>query len=129
MPNEASVHFLLIGENIEPAKLANFLGQEYKSDNVNKDKIYSIITTGKIVDEVLDIYKISTKLLKKLRVYEEKIIAAKEKFSLTACLRVVLFISTNVDVSTPIIGFETQVIDFLHRVGASIDIDSYLISD
>ena len=57
--------------------------------------------------------------------YADRIIEAKQALGLEAILEVVLTITTDETKSTPAIGFDSNVIDFLHRVGASIDVDTY----
>ena len=82
-------------------------------------------STGKIEDEVVDVYEMSSSLIATLAPHADKIIQAKERFGLQAVLEVVLTVTPDESKSTPAIGFESEVIAFLHKVGATIDIDTY----
>lgn len=76
--------------------------------------------------DYIDVYEMSSELVNKLKPYSSKIVEAKGKFDLDLVLQVVLWISTDETISTPAIGFESDVIQFLNKVGATIDIDTYL---
>ena len=129
MSNEGRVYFGLIGDNFEPDELTNFLGlkpsKAKKKGNPIPKKSYWQVSTETIEGEVIDIYKMSSALLKTIKPYTKKIIEAKQRFQLEAYLQVVLWITTDETKSTPIIGFETDVIEFLNDVKASVDIDTY----
>ena len=71
------------------------------------------------------IYNLSSKIVKDLAPHAERIVTEVRKRDLAAVLQVVLWISTDEQVSTPAIGFDADVISFLHRVGGTIDIDTY----
>jgi hypothetical protein len=82
-------------------------------------------STGKVEDEVIDVYAMSEALIAKLAPCVHKIVEVKEKFGLTCVLQVVLWIDQDETKSMPAIGFEHTVIDFLKTVGGTIDIDTY----
>ena len=50
---------------------------------------------------------------------------AKTMFNLRCVFQVMLWIDQNEEASMPAIGFESPVINFIHAVGATIDIDTY----
>ncbi len=119
----------MIGDDFDPDELSNFIGlaptkAKKKAYPIPK-KTYWQLSTETVENEIVDIYKMSSSLIKTIKPYTEKIIEAKQKFNLESYLQVVLWITTDESKSTPIIGFETDVIDFLHEVQASIDIDTY----
>jgi hypothetical protein len=64
-------------------------------------------------------------LVARLAPFSAKIIEAKTKFKLRCVFQVVLWIDQNEEASMPAIGFESSVINFIHAVGAEIDIDTY----
>jgi len=82
-------------------------------------------STGKVEDDMIDVYAMSEALVTKLAPYVDKIVEVKKMFSLTCVLQVVLWIDQDATKSMPAIGFEHAVIDFLNAVGATIDIDTY----
>jgi len=86
-----------------------------------------MFSSNNIVDEVIDIYEMTTFLVKTLEPKIEVINEIRQKFNVTTRLEVVLSFSTNEEISTPTIGFDTTTINFLAKVGAFIDIDTYLL--
>jgi hypothetical protein len=129
MTNEGEVYFGLIGGDFDPTEMTSFIGIEptkakKKSEPIPKMS-YWRVSSGKIVGEIVDVYQMCTDLLKIIKPYKEKFILAKEQFHVDAYLEVVLCISTDESISTPAIGFDNEVIQFLYEVGAAIDIDTY----
>jgi hypothetical protein len=127
--NEGEVIFRLLGDDFDPDRITSLVG-------INPTKIKRKKTTtsnfcswefssGKIVNEYLDIYEISSKLVEELTPKSEKIADAVKEFNLTTILQIVLWITTDDSKSTPVIGFEKETISFLNKVNASIDIDTY----
>ena len=130
MTNTGEVYFALYGDDFEPEELTHFVGIEPTSVHrkalpLPKQSSWQV-SSGKLENDVIDIYEASNGLIAHLRPYAEKIVEARHQFKLDAVLQVVLWISTDESNSTPAIGFETEVISFLSIVGASIDIDTYL---
>jgi hypothetical protein len=127
VPNEGRVYFALIGSDFDPESLD--LGirptkTRRRGDPYPKDSSW-ILSTDKVVSDVVDIYAMSSALIESLLPFEEKIVAAMTAHQLVAVLEVVLTISVDDSVSTPAIGFDTAVVSFIARVGGSIDIDTY----
>ena len=129
MTNEGEVYFGLIGGDFDPKEMSDFLGIEptkaKKKGKPRPKMSYWCISSGKVVGEIVDVYQMCTDLLKIVKPYKEKIILAKEQFQVDAYLEVVLWISTDESISTPAIGFDSEVIQFLNEVGAAIDVDTY----
>ncbi|WP_339135777.1 MAG: DUF4279 domain-containing protein [Candidatus Electrothrix sp. GW3-4] len=129
MSNEGRVYFGLIGDDFDPKELTEFLGinpsKAKKKANPIPKKSYWNLSSDTVKGEIVDIYKMSSSLIKTIKPHTKEIIEAKQKFNLEAYLQVVLWITTDETKSTPIIGFEDDVIEFLYKVKASIDIDTY----
>lgn len=127
--NEGEVYFALFAEDFDPDEVTEIIGIEptktRRKGNPIRRHTSWIYSTGKIEDEVVDVYEMSSSLIAKLAPHAEKIIKAKEKFSLEAVLEVVLTVTPDDTKSTPAIGFESEVIAFVHKIGATIDIDTY----
>lgn len=127
MPNEGEVYFGLFGDDFDPAALSVGVAPtkiRRKGDKTPKFSSW-IYSTGKQKADVVDIYEMASSLVASLEPCAEKIIEAKRAFGLEAVLEVIVTISLDETKSTPAIGFDANVIAFLHRVGASIDVDTY----
>lgn len=128
--NEGEVYFSLFGDEFEPDIVTEVIGinptgTERKGTPFPKHSSW-IYSTGKIEDEVVDVYEMASSLVAALVPYADNILKAKNDFHLDAVLEVVLTITTEDSKSTPAIGFDSDVIAFLHKVNATIDIDTYL---
>lgn len=55
----------------------------------------------------------------------EIINSIKEKYNLDSILQIVLDVDINENISTPILHFENDVIEFSYRTRTEIDIDMY----
>ena len=76
-------------------------------------------------DEVPDIYELANKSLSILTPHKEALIGLSRKHCSEVVFQVVLDFSTDEDISTPAIGFTKELLDFIHSLEASIDIDTY----
>lgn len=127
--NEGEVYFSLFADEFDPDEVTKIIGIEPSKTRIKGDPIprhtFWIYSTGKIKDEVVDVYEMSSSLIAKLAPLAEKIIKAKKKFGLESVLEVVLTVTPDYSKSTPAIGFESEVIAFAYKVGATIDIDTY----
>lgn len=132
--NEGYVYFAFDGKDFDPHELTKFLGIEPTSAWRKGTKIPErgipkkdewIFSSEKIAQELIDIYEMSSKLIAQLKPKTQLIIEAKRRFNIEPRFQVVLWISMNDEHSTPAIGFEVDVIEFLAKVGAFIDIDTY----
>lgn len=127
MPNEGEVCFALFGVDFDPAALSIGVMPTKtcrQGDPTPKCSSWNY-STGKRRADVLDIYEMASSLVASLEPYAEAIIQAKRAFGLEAVLEVVVTITLDETKSTPAIGFDPNVIAFLHCVGASIDVDTY----
>jgi hypothetical protein len=127
VPNQGRVYFGLFGDNFDPDSLnIGVAPTETRRRGDPRPKYSSWILSGdKVVSDLIDVYAMSIAVVELLSPCEEKIVSAMTQHSLEAVLEVVLTISPDESVSTPVIGFDVGVISFLARVGASIDIDTY----
>jgi hypothetical protein len=127
--NEAEVYFVLYGDDFDPDEVTRLIGIEptstrRKGSPTPKHTSWKI-SSGKIENDVIDVYDMSSALVSRLLPYVERIAKVKQRFRLEAFLEVVLWITTDESKSMPAIGFEPRVISFLNTVGATIDIDTY----
>jgi hypothetical protein len=125
--NEGEVYFALFGDDFDPGALSIGVSPtriRRKGNSVPKHSSW-IYSTGKRRDELVDVYEMASLLVASLEPCAEQIIQAKRMYALEAVLEVVLTITPDETKSTPAIGFDSNVIAFLHRVGASIDVDTY----
>lgn len=134
MKSTGEVYLNLFGDEFNPDEVNQYIGfvgatvrrKGERRPEVPLPRVSSwAFSTGKVEDEVIDVYAMSEALITKLAPYVEKIVEVKEKFALTCVLQVVLWIDQDETKSMPAIGFEHVVIDFLNAVGGTIDIDTY----
>jgi hypothetical protein len=127
--NEGEVYFALFGHDFDPDEVTRLIGIEptstHRRGSPTPKHTSWKFSSGKIENDIVDVYEMSSSLVSRLLPYVEKIVDVKRRFQLEAVLEVVLWITTDESKSTPAIGFEPQVIAFLYTVGASIDIDTY----
>ena len=129
MTNEGEVYVRLQGENFNPADVTALLGleptkTERKGDPIPRHTSW-ILSEGKLEADVIDVYEMSSALVRKLEPVAEHIVEAIRRYELEAVLQVVLWVTSDESKPTPAIGFEPNVISFLSTIGASIDVDTY----
>jgi hypothetical protein len=134
MASIGEVYFGLYGEDFEPNDISEYTGLTATGVR-RRGELNPVVpipkksswkfSTGKIEGDLIDVYEMSDDLVAQLAPYAEKILQATIKFNLTCKLQVVLWIDQDESKSTPAIGFERSVLDFLTAVGATIDIDTY----
>ncbi len=131
--NKGRVYFALDGDDFDPDDVTAFLGIEPTSVKCKGSRIPGKVpvnnswelSTDQIVDEYIDIYKMSTEIVSQLIPKQELISEAIRRFNLSTRFQVVLWFSSDSEQSTPAIGFEKEIVEFLGRVGAFVDIDTY----
>jgi hypothetical protein len=131
MANKCEVYFGLRGDNFDPKEITDIIGIEptkgkQKADAIPKNSYWNY-SLGKIENGIIDVYELSSKLVSILQPLENNILKAIKKHNLRAALEVVIWFSTDEEISTPAIGFDETTIQFLNSIGATIDIDTYLI--
>jgi hypothetical protein len=81
-----------------------------------------LVSTG---NEILDIDKLVVEVINKLTHKISEIVMLKDKFHLETFLEVVMYIDTNDEQSTPMLGYDLSVIEFLYKTGTRTDMDIY----
>lgn len=131
--SEGEVYFSLYGTGFEPDTITKRLGLEPTSvqrESSPRPKHSSWkLSSGRVQGDIVDVYDLSSALVAKLSPHASEITAMKQELRVEAALQVVLWITTDQSKSTPAIGFEPGVVAFLAQVGASIDIDTYLLEE
>lgn len=127
--NACEVYFALFGADFDPDEVTEIVGLQptktmRRADPVPKHSGW-IVSEGKVEGDCIDIYDLSSSLIAKIAPYKAELVRAKRALGLDAVLEVVLWISTDESISTPAIGFDSEVISFLSDIGASIDVDTY----
>lgn len=131
MTNEVEVYFALYGNSFDPNEVTRLVGLEPTSIRCEASRNPKYLSwnfsSGKIQNDLIDVYDMSSALVSRLSPYVERIAKVKQQLGLEAVLQVVLWITTDESKSTPAIGFEPEVVSFLSTVGASIDVDTYYV--
>ncbi len=85
------------------------------------------VSTERITAECIDVYELAEKVVDQLESKAIEVRNAVQELELHAVLQVVIHFSTDDNISTPAIGFSSRVLEFLATVGATIDIDTYIL--
>ena len=128
--NECEVYFCLRGRNFDPSIVKRTIDLEGaiikpRSDPLPKFSSW-IFSTGNKKGDCIDVYHMAADLVSKLEPHRTHIAELKKKLGLEAILEIVLTISKSETLSTPALGFDRTVLDFLSATDATIDIDTYL---
>ena len=128
--NEGEVYFALTGDyDFDPAVITERLGIEPSRVKRKADPRPTttswVLSSGKVVDELVDVYAMSSELVSRLAPRTQQIKQLMTDLNLSAVLEVVLRITMDETKSTPAIGFEAETIRFLSSVSAFIDVDTY----
>jgi hypothetical protein len=124
------VYFALKGDyDFAPALVTARLGidpdpREAKGGSKPQDNELGALV-GEMEAEVVDVYAMSSQLIKRLAPTAERMKQAMSELGLSAVLQVVLHITVDDAKPTPAIGFDAKTINFLSSVGAFIDVDTY----
>lgn len=134
MTSRGEVYFAMYGDDFEPDEVSSLIGLSATGVRRKGERRPEVplprfsswqVSSGMVESEVIDVYKISEALVAQLAPFSAKIVEVKTAFNLRCVFQVVLWIDQNEEASMPAIGFESPVIDFIHAVGAKIDIDTY----
>jgi len=131
MSSTGEVYLGLYGDEFEPDEVSRYIGlsatqirrkgERSKQVPLPRNSAWKF-SSGKIENDLIDVYELSEKLISNLLPYKQKIVEAKEKFGLTCVLQVVIWIDQDESKSMPAIGFEYNVIDFLKEIGGSMSV-------
>ena len=133
MKNSVEVYFGVYGD-YNPADITEFLGISptaawKKGARISECEIPKVsiwkCSSGKVSGEIVDVYDITQVLIDRLIPSRKMISEAIRKWNLQSTLQTVLYVSTDADISTPIVGYSADTIRFLSYIGASIDVDIY----
>ena len=127
--NECEVYFGLFGVDFDPsvdtaAIKIDWATAKFRGDPIPKRSSWRC-STGKQNKKLIDVYDMSSALVKRLAPHAQQIFDVKVRFDLEAVLQVVLTVSSDDEIPMPAIGFDQNVLEFLSKVGATIDIDTY----
>lgn len=134
MTTTGEVYFAMYGDNFEPDEVTAYVGltatkifrkgPRSPDAPLRRNSCWSV-SNGRIESDLIDVYEMSEALVTRLAPFAAKIVEAKKKFDLRCVFQVVLWIDQDEEAPMPAIGFGLPVIDFIHIVGATIDIDTY----
>jgi hypothetical protein len=127
------VYFALKGDKFDPSTITKQInltptetkqkGDIGKYKNILEHSSWELSTEkGR---EYLDVEKIVEELIDKLFDKIEIINALKKTYDLNSVLQIVLYVDTNEEESTPILGHELKTIEFLFKTETKTDIDIY----
>jgi hypothetical protein len=127
--NEGRVCLSLRGDDFDPEQVSSIIGIaatacRRKGNPLPENSSWDY-STQSVVGECVNVYEMSSSLVKKLAPYTEGIRKAKERFNLEATLQVVLTVTQDDSICTPAIGFDREVLEFVHKIEGTIDIDTY----
>jgi len=131
--SKSYVHFSFTGE-FDPDEITKEIGVSptkkwFKGELTKYRKSgarYSLweIST-KIGVEYLDMNKLVSEIISKLKGKEDIILEIKEKFGAYSLLQIKMDIDINDEQSTPFIGHDNNTIEFLYKTKTETDIDIY----
>ena len=134
MTNEVEVYFALQGDDFDPDAFTKQSGlaptEVFRKGEpgryVEKYKFGMWkLSTGRIANDVLLVDELANQLIEKIEGSANRVASVVEEQALYAVLEVVLYIAMDEKLSTPALGFSSRTIAFLHKVGATIDVDIY----
>ena len=136
--NKGRAFFALSGYHFNPDDITRIIGVEPTSTNNNgmmgspeKPSISSWeISTETVIEdtEVVDVYKLTEIILKKLEPIKEEILQVCKSHNLSPRLSVELTLSIDKGDTCPEVGCGARLVKFLADIGAFINID-YKLSD
>ncbi len=127
--NQGEVYFSVVGDQFDPHQLTSVIGIEPTRVRLRSEPFPKLnswqFSTGRVTAEIIDVYQMADEVVARLSPQVKELAAFIKSHELAASLNVVLTISLDDQLSTPIIGFTGPVLRFLAEVGATIDVDTY----
>jgi uncharacterized protein DUF4279 len=132
--NIGRVYLGLRGDDFDPHEVSAVIGIEATQGRrkgaeprrgLSLPKISSWDYSTEKVQGIVDVYEMGSALVRELTPHIDGIIRAIKKFHLEATFQVILTVTPDESVSTPAIGFDRDVLEFIHKIGGTIDIDTY----
>ena len=136
--NKGRAYFALSGYHFNPDDITRIIGVEPTSTNNNgmmgspeKPSISSWeISTETVIEdtEIVDVYKLTEIILKRLEPIKEQILQVCKSHNLSPRVCVELTLSIDKGDTCPDVGYGARMVKFLADIGAFINID-YKLSD
>ena len=82
------------------------------------------LSTDKVLDDEIDLFKMTNDLIKKIEPIKDKLLIAIENYNLVPKVVVKLTLSSDEDMQIPEIGFGSRAIKFLASIGAYIEVET-----
>jgi hypothetical protein len=96
--NEAEVYFALYGADPDPDEVTQIVGMEptaiTRLAHPRPKQTKWKVSSGKMVNDVIDVYEMSARLVTRLAPFTDKLPLAKRQLNAEAVLEVVLWITT-----------------------------------
>ena len=126
------VYFAFQGDDFDPNLVTTELGIE-PTDSCGvgepgkyiQQQKYSCWQLKSTSDELLDMDKLVNEVVSQLSDKIDLIKGLKERYNLDTVLEIVMYIDINEEKSTPFLGHNSEVINFLHQTGTTTDVDIY----
>ena len=130
--DKSYAYFALMGDDFDPAAITKVLGIE-PTDSWRKGDpgkhIQRLKYTGWELrssrDEPLDMNSLIKEVIDQLKGKEQQINQLKIRYGLTSVIRLVMYIDTHEESSTPFLGHEKEEISFLYETKTGTDVDIY----
>jgi hypothetical protein len=123
-------YFAFKGDNFDPNEVTNLLGieptdswRQGESGKYIQRQKYSSWQLTSTFDELLNMDKLVNEVVSQLSDKVELINKLKDQYCLDTVLEVVMYIDINEEESTPFLGHNIEVINFLHGTGTITDVD------
>jgi len=133
MPNEGEVSFSLFGEGVDAAVLTREIGLTPTSIGTEHTRRATqtrwTFSLGRCDGGVLDVYEMASSLVIALAPHEERLLRVKAASGLEALLQVVLRLASGEAAAPVALGFDPDVVAFLGRVGAGVDVELDILPD
>lgn len=128
--NEARAYFILAGYHFNPDHVTQHLGIQPTSidasgaqSDLSKPVLSLWELSTKTVTDVVDVYKLTDELIKKLEPVKDKIVEICKSHNLSPRIGLVLVLSVDKNETVPDVGFGARAIRFLADIGAFINVD------
>ncbi len=126
------VYFAFHGDTFQPSIITKHLnvsptdswGKGDPGKYIRQQK-YSCWQISSIQNETLDLNSLVNEVIDKLKDKTEIINWLKVQYQLDTVLEIIMYVDVNEEQSTPMLGHESSVIEFLHNTGTVTDVDIY----
>lgn len=131
--NKCYVYFAIDGDDFHPDDITKILNINPTNIRVKGSRIPGKVpaynswqlSTETVQHEIIDVEAMALSVINKLLPKIDLINQIKQKYNASTRLEVVLWVTTDDNQSTPAVGFNVRIMDFLVKVGAFIDVDMY----